>query len=412
MAGIKLKRGRIRSLPRDLHIAALARSISVVGAEIADTALLLRLYEQGGSGWAIAGLLAAASVPMVVLAPVLGLVVDRYDSRILIVVTGLWQAAGCVLLVFTAQPLAVIALVAFVATGSAVANPVFGALTKVVVPDEQMSAASSLQQGGTLIATLAGPPLGGLLYGLTGGSQEPLLIAAGTFLAITAAGLLIRTRRRPEPTEGKQRASAGLSVIIGDPALFAVTVLSILIIVLGTAVGVAEPFLVLGVFQASAVVFGLLGATFTLGMLVGTAYASRLDSVRRILVGIPVGAAVLAISFALIGLINSLVAVFVLFVFAGAGGAVSSVASGTLLLLRTPEAVVGRVLASYSAILRGAGLIAYGLAGVVVGLLPPDTVFLLCGTAVLLAVLATAPVLRRARRLNPDDSQNTLAHHE
>jgi MFS family permease len=393
-----VKRGRMLALPRDLYIAALARSISVLGNEVVDTVLLLRLYQQGGGGWAIAGLLAAAAVPMVLLAPLLGLVADRYDSRILIVATGLWQAVGCGLLLFVARPAAVIALAAFVATGSAVANPVFGALTKVMVPDEQMSAATSVQQGGQLIATLAGPPLGGLLYGLTGGARAPLLIAVGTFLAITVSGLLVRTRRRPGSTEDRRRAAAGMSVLFGDWMLATVVVLAILIIVLGTAAAVAEPLLVLGTFHASAVVYGLLGATYTLGMVVGTAYGSRLESLPRILVGIPAGAAAFAVGFALIGLIDSLVAVFVLFVLAGIGSAVSSVATGTLLLLRTPEDVIGRVLASYSAMARGAGLISFGLAGVLVGLLPPNIVFLLCGVAVLLAVLASIPRISYARR--------------
>ena len=370
----------------------------MVGVEVADIALLLRLVDRGGGGWAIAGLMIAASVPMVLLAPLLGSVADRYDSRILIVATGIWQAVGCVVLVFVTQPIAVMAMAAFVAVGSAVANPVFGGLTKVMVPDEQLSAASSLQQGGQLIATLAGPPLGGLLYGWSGGAGEPLLIAAGTFLAITAAGLLIRTRRRPDLGDDEQPAGAGMAMLFGDQVLFAVVVLAVLIIVLGGAIGVAEPLLVLKVFHASGLVYGLLGATWTVGMLVGTAYASRLDSVPRILVGIPVGAATFGVSFALTGLFNSLVAVFLLFVAAGVGAAVSSVATGTLLLLRTPEAMVGRVLASYAAITRAAGLISTALGGLIVGLLSPQTVFLVCGVLELLAVLACIPRLASARR--------------
>ena len=394
-----LKRGRIRSLPRELHIAALARSVSVVGAEVADIVLLLRLVDHGGGGWAIAGLMIAASLPMVLLAPLLGTIADRYDSRILIVTTGLWQAAGCVLLIFISAPIAVMAMAAFVAIGSAVANPVFGGLTKVMVPDEQLSAASSLQQGGQLIATLAGPPLGGLLYGSFGGAGEPLLIAAGAFLAITAAGLLIRTRRRPDLDEDdEQSASGGMSLLFSDQILVAVVVLAVLIIVVGGAIGVAEPLLVLNVFHASGVVFGLLGATYTVGMLVGTAYASRLDTVPKILIGIPAGAATFGLSFALTGVFNSLVAVFLLFVAAGVGAAVSSVGTGTLLLLRTSDATVGRVLASYAAITRAAGLISTGLGGLVTGLLSPQLVFLVCGVLELLAVLVSAPRLAAARR--------------
>jgi hypothetical protein len=89
-------------------------------------------------------------------------------------------------------------------------------------------------------------------------------------------------------------------------------------------------------------------------------------------------------------------ATFPLYVVAGAGTGVVSVSCGTLLLLRTPEPVIGRALASFSALLRGAGLVSYGLGGLVVGLLSPAIVYLLCGSAALLAVLVTTPALRRA----------------
>ena len=73
-----------------------------------------------------------------------------------------------------------------------------------------------------------------------------------------------------------------------------------------------------------------------------------------------------------------------------------SVSMVTLLLLRTPESAVGRVLASFTAVHRAAGLVAYGLGGVVIGVLPPEMVYVLSGTAALVIVLALLPAFRRA----------------
>lgn len=395
-----MTRAAARTLPRDLYVAASARGVAVLGNEIAITALMLQFYDQGAGGWGIAALVAAGMVPMVVFAPVIGLLIDRYDSRMLIVVSGLWQSASCLLLVFVHQVGAVLTLVALNALGSAVANPVFSALTKLMVPGERLASASAVLQSSNVMATLIGPPVGGLLTAVTGGARVPLLIDAGTFLAITAAGLLINTRRRPGRTNRKPNARAGIALLFGDRALAATLVLGVLLIIVGTAVGVAEVFLVRDTFHASALAFGLLQAAYTAGMLVGTAVASRMSTTQRLLVAIPVSSAIMAASFVVIGLANSLVLTFVLYVVAGAGTGVESAAAGTLLLLRTPEPVLGRTLASFSALLRGAGLLAYGVSGLVVGLFPPETVFLLSGTAALLAVLAATPALRRAWSAN------------
>src|SRR5688572_18904714 len=144
---------------RDLYVLAAARAVSVLGNEIALTALLWR----ADGGWAMAGLLLAGTVPMAVLAPVIGIVVDRCDSRALIVGSSLAQAGVCTVLAFVREPAVVLALVALNAVGSAVTGPTFGALVRHLAPAGQVVRATSLQQTGNTVAVLSGPPLGGLL---------------------------------------------------------------------------------------------------------------------------------------------------------------------------------------------------------------------------------------------------------
>jgi MFS family permease len=363
---------------------------------VAVTALQLDFHERGAGAWAVAGVLAAAAVPIVLLAPLVGMIVDRYDSRALIVMSSLWQSACCLLLAFVDQPRVVLALVALNACGTAVTNPLFIALTSAMVPSRQLAAASSVQQGAVTIAMMAGPAVGGLLTGITGGARVPLLLDAVIFVVVAGAGRLIGTRRRPARDEPKASAREGITRLFTDPALAVVVALAVLLPLVVHLIYVAQVFLVRDTFGASELAFGLLQATHMFGLLLGTVLASRLKTVRRILFGSLVSAAVMSAAIALIGLIRSLPTAFVLYVVAGVCMSMVSVSMATLLMLRTPEPAVGQAMASFTAIHRTTSLVAYGLGGLVVGLWRPEVVYMIAGTGALIIVLALAPAFRRA----------------
>lgn len=384
-------------MPRDLYVAAGARGASVFGNVIAVTALLLDFHDRGAGAWAVGGLLMAGALPIVLLAPLVGSLVDRFDSHVLIMVSSLWQAAACALLAFAGGvPQVALPLVVLNACGTAVTNPLFLALTTVMVPTERLAAANSVQQGAVTIATMVGPPVGGLLAGVAGGARLPLLLDTAIFLVVAASGLVIGTRRRPSPNAPKPNARTGIMMLFTDRVLAAVVALAVLLPVVVHLIYVAQVFLVRDTFGASGLTFGLLQATHTVGLLAGAVLASQMNTVRRIVLGTPVSAAAMAATILTIGLARSLPATFVLYVVMGVLMSMVSVSGGTLLLTRTPESAIGRVMASFTAVHRTAGLIAYGLGGVVVGLWSPESVYVFSGGAALVIVLALVPVFRRA----------------
>lgn len=385
----------VQRLPHDLYVVAGARAFSILGNVVAVTALTLDFHDRGIGAWAVAGVLAAGALPIVLLAPVVGSLVDLLDSRQLIVLSSLWQSAACVLLAVIEQPQVVLLLVALNACGTAVTNPLFLALVSAMVPEKDMAAANSVQQGAVTIAMMAGPAVGGLLAGLTGGARVPLLLDAAVFVVVAGAGLLISTRRQPSPSAAPS-ARAGIAMLFTDRVLGAAVALAVLLPLVVHLIYVAQVYLVRDTFGASGLAFGLLQATHMVGLLIGTAVASQLNTMRRIMLSTPVSAAVMSVAIVLIGLIASLPAAFALYVVAGVCMSMVSVSVGTLLLLRTPGSAIGRVMASFTAVHRAAGLVAYGLGGIIVGLLRPEVVYMLSGAASLVIVVALMPKYRRA----------------
>lgn len=391
-----MKYDTTQRLPRDVYVAGGARAASILGNVLAVTALQLDFHDRGAGALMVAALLAANVLPIVLLAPLVGVAVDRVDSRTMIVVSSLWQAAACALLAFVGDLELMLPLVALNACGTAVTNPLFVALTGVMVPTTRLAAANSVQQGAVTIAMMAGPAAGGLITGLTGSARVPLLIVAVVFVLVAWSSLLIRTRRRPEPAVRRPKVRSGLVMLFADRVLASVVVLAVLLALVVHLIYVAQVFLVRDTFGASELAFGLVQATHMTGLLIGTVLASRLDSVRRIVVGTPAAAALMSAAIALIGLFESLPLTFVLYVVAGICMSMVSVPMATLLLLRTPDTAVGRVMAGFTAMHRTASLIAYGMGGLVMGLARPETVYLVSGSAALLIVVVMAPVFRRA----------------
>src|SRR3954468_1410060 len=117
----------------DVYLSATARAVSNCGDLLAATALVLALQARGAGGYAVAAILLAAAVPPVLLAPLTGRLVDRVDSRRLLVWVGLGQVAVCAALAFvTAIPL-LVALAALLAAGLAVTQPTLAALLPAMV---------------------------------------------------------------------------------------------------------------------------------------------------------------------------------------------------------------------------------------------------------------------------------------
>ncbi len=186
-----------------MYLASGARAVSSCGDFLAATALVLVLQQRGAGGFAVAAVLIAAAAPPVLLARWTGRLADRADSRFLLVVTGLAQAAVCVALGFVSRPAQIIALVAVLGAGLAVTQPCLSALMPSMVPADDLPRAMALSQTAGSLGMMLAPALGGLLMGRFG-LRVPLFADAGSYLAIAAAGRLIRTRRgsasrRPGP---------------------------------------------------------------------------------------------------------------------------------------------------------------------------------------------------------------------
>ena len=153
---------------RDLFIALAGRMVSTFGDEVALVALTLRLQADGGRPYEVALLLAAGSIPLLLLSRPVGRLVDSRDSRHLLVGAGLLEVACTVPLVFVHSVAIIVVLVAVLGAAASVAGSTWSALVPRIVGEDHVAEAVSAMQSLNALVAVGAPAVGGLLAGAFG----------------------------------------------------------------------------------------------------------------------------------------------------------------------------------------------------------------------------------------------------
>jgi MFS family permease len=400
-----------------VYLASGARAVSSCGDFLAATALVLELQQRGAGGFAVAAVLIAAAAPPVLLVRWTGRLADRVDSRRLLVVTGLAQAAVCVALAFVSGAAEIIALVAVLAAGLAVTQPCLSALLPSMVPADDLPKAMALNQTAGSIGLMLAPALGGLLMGHFG-LRVPLLADAGSYLAIAAAGRLIRTRRGVSPrpvqrtrSEAGPRARDGAGSEAGprardgwrvrkDPLVRAAMVLVGAVVAAASLVNVAEVFFIRSTLHSTASAYGLMDSVWVCAAIAGGWWVARRRPSDPGLAMLLLGSlAVTCLGVALMATVPAVGWLAPVSVLGGLGNGGVNVAAAVLLGRRVPAAMRGRAFAVFGAVTNGANVAGLLLGGVLLAVVPVRAAIAAAGLGGLAATAAFAlPVLRAIAR--------------
>ena len=392
---------------RDVRLIVGSVGLSALGDFLALVPLALLLQERSGSGLVVSGLLIALWCPVIVLAPLAGLVADRVDNRRLLLWGSLAQALVALALAASLDStVAVIALTALLGTAFAFVQPAEFALVPVVAgSEERLTEMNGHVETARYAGMTVGPLAGGFLSA-AGGAEVAMLVNAGTFLAVAVAAALLRVTRRPERLDGAKpdRARDGAAALVSDPVLRLVMPVAFIALLFMTASATAEVFFAKDVLDAGDTGYGALITAWTLGMVCGAAgVARRVGAVALA----PVALAAMVLQGAGIALPTLwLVLGFGLAMYfaGGLGHGLKNVLLRSLIQSRVPERLHGRASAAYNALRNGAELVALVLGGVLVAAIGARTTLAIAGgvpAVVALAALVRSRWLREARRRSP-----------
>jgi MFS family permease len=419
--------------------------VTDLGSVVFTTALVVWVAAvlARGQSWAplaVSGLLLAQSPPMLLVRPLAGVFVDRWDARR----TMLWMdamrvALVAVLLVPLALPLgpvrqllAVYVVVLLVSVCGQFFNPALMALINDLVPGDDLPRASGLSETTWSTASVVGPPLAAPLV-LVLGIEWLLILNAVSFVVSYLTLRAIHPPRLAERGDEEKARNAqrqqhlalrdtdvsrqilgelgdGLRFVMANSTVRTVT-LAVAIALLGAGMLHAlDYFFVTQSLRAAPALYGFVGLAFGGGSIVGALVAGRIAprmGIARTFVYalLGVGLAVVVLSRQ-----TSLIPALVAWVALGVVNAATNVAMTPLLLRATPRALVGRMNALFFTAISAASLLSSTAAGWLasdvlrgfsVTLLgmhfgPVDTLLTLTGLLICAGGLYAAVGLRRA----------------
>lgn len=347
----------------------------------------------------VALVLVAGTVPMIVGAPWGGLLVDRVRTRPIVLVSLALQASVCLALA-SVRGWVDLALIATLAAAGVATGPAWSALVAELVGADGLTGAMGLLQTAQILASIAGPVLGGLAVASLG-TTWPFVVDAASFVLLSVVVLVLRLDRRPveagSPRVGGE-AFAGIRLVGTNRGLRGVVAAFTAFIVAIGAINVVEIFLVTETLHASAAGYGLLGGCFGLGALTTAATAELqraiVARVEFLLIG---GCLGISAGMAVLGGASTLGFAALGAVLAGAGNGMVNVHGVVVILGRTPDAIRGRVMAAVQGIFGAASILGLLVGGLAATAFAPRSVILGAAAASVLATLVTLrPMLASA----------------
>jgi DHA3 family macrolide efflux protein-like MFS transporter len=274
--------------------------ISLLGSGLTSFALGVWVYQRTGSVTQFALILFFASLPGLVLSPIAGALVDRWNRRRTLILSNCLAAVMSATLLFLfwdeAKSLPAIwhiyVLMAIFSVASALQWPAFTASTTLLVARQHYGRASGLSQMGLAIAQVVSPFLGALL--LQWVHMRGILLLDLASFGFAVLSLLLVSIREPEraPETGPPRSLLQDSMVGGTYLRERPGLLALLILFAGTnfSFGTLQALLTPLVLSfASPRSLGTVLSAAGLGMLLGTLVMGVWGGPRRRVNGIFAG---------------------------------------------------------------------------------------------------------------------------
>jgi MFS family permease len=394
---------------RDFLLYLVSFSSSTLATQIQAAVVGYQLYEITRDPLSLGAVGLAEALPFISLAPLGGHVADSRDRRHIAQAGFLVMALVAALLAAmtmarhrldpTVLKLGIYGAIALSGVARSFLQPVRTALGAQVVVRAHYPRAIALRTGLFQLSAVIGPAAGGLLYGWTGGSG-----AYFCSLVLMLVALAAMTGIHPAPRPAGAGAAPfftsvreGVSYLFRETVLLPALALDLFAVLLGGATALL-PVFAEDILHVGPRGFGLLRAAPALGALAASAALAMRPPFRR--AGPTLLLAVAGFGVCMIAFAFSRSFALSLFLLAASGGLdmVSILVRSTLLQLRVPEQMLGRV-ASINQIFIGSsneiGAFESGVAARLLGTVPSVAL----GGALTLAVVAViawrAPALRR-----------------
>ena len=257
-----------------------AQTISILGSSVAQFALIWWLTQSTGSATVLSTATLVAFIPEVFLGPFAGALVDRWNRKLVLILSDLIVAAFAVLLIlsfaFGFQAVWQVYVILFLRALSGVFQ--FTAMqssTSLMVPDEHLARVAGINSSLRGALNIVAPMLGAFLMSI---APLPVILISDPLSAVLAV-LPLLFIKIPQPRRQENGSVAvnnvfadvreGLRYVLRWPAMIWVMAMAMVINFVSMPAVALNPILVSKFFQGDAVQLGLMQSGYGLGVVAG-----------------------------------------------------------------------------------------------------------------------------------------------
>jgi MFS family permease len=381
---------------RDFRLMLIGLFLAMFGQQMVTVAIGWELYERTGSALVLGGVGLAQVLPVILLFLPAGYAVDRFSrkrvmiaSQLVLTLAELGLSAlsyrhGSLLLVFAC----------LVALGGAQAfsSPAGSTLIAQVIPEQFYENAMTWRSSATQLSSVLGPAMGGFLIGIFQGATWVYVASGVASLVFCLLLLLMRVKRQKTlAREGKSLAALvdGLRFLAQSRVLLAAITLDLFAVLLGGATTLL-PIFAKNILHVGPIGLGWLQAASSMGAVCMAFWLAHRPPFRRAGRTLMLAVSAFGLATIVFGLSPwfwlSLLMLFLL----GACDNISVVIRSTLVLVRTPDEMRGRIAAVNSLFIGTSNQLGGFESGLAAQLFGPVIAVAAGGVGTILVVLLVA----------------------
>jgi MFS family permease len=353
------------------------RIVSQFGTQIVTVAVGWQVYDltRNPADLGLVGLFEFAPALLLVLAT--GAASDRFNRRVIAAVCLLAEGVvAATILSFTWQGMIGVGIIFFLlvlfGTARAFFNPATQSLVPNLVPEEDLSSAIALSSASWQVATVVGPAVGGLLYGISAEVAYGGAVFCFLFGAVCAALIPRPPQKTMAEPPSWQSLSAGVRYIRGERVVLGAISLDLFAVLLGGAIALL-PAYARDILDVGPWGLGFLRSATGVGSLAMGLYLTTVPIRDHAGVAMFVAAALFGAFTVVFGISTIVWLSIVMLLLTGAADMISVYIRETLIQLRTPDWVRGRVNAVNMVFIGASnelGAFRAGMVAAVIGVVP------------------------------------------
>jgi len=391
---------------RPFVLYILGRGFSRFASQMAVVAMGWQVYEMTDSAFMLGMVGLAQFTPMALLTFLAGHAADRYDRQRVVQICQVAQGLTAALLAWGSwegwlTPGTIFAAVALFGVAAAFESPASAALLPGVAPRGTLQRATALSTATFQMAVIGGPAISGLLYA-AGPFVPYMVMAAFWVLGGMLNGAIVATRETTGREPPKLSALfAGIGFVRRDRAILGTISLDLFAVLLGGATALM-PIFARDILHIGPLGLGVLRACPAVGALAMTFLLARRSLHARVGLRMFQAVIVFGVATVVFGLSRDAWLSGLALVVMGAADTVSVVIRTSLVQLRTPDDMRGRVGAVNFLFINASnqlGQFESGVTAALFGTMPAALLGGLGTIAIALLWMKLFPTLRDVQRL-------------